>query len=306
MEATEELGSRDLDLRHNWGEYQKRNGCTLLQIKKAAKTIQNYKEKEYIVRNPRSLSEDQARVMTSIQTLLKEKRDMGFMAMITSSPGNGKSYLIEEIYNYAMSQEINVVITCPTGMSCTVFERAQTIHSLFGIRIGNRLEDALSDVLTNTTIERLRKIDMLVIDECYLVPLHIFCIMDIKLREAFNINKPFADRMVILSGDPSQNVAVGGVPLYHPFELDNELCERARNIYLSIKYVFSLDQNHRQKGEQTFLSILESIKENRFSEKDLSSINSRHITNLSQEERQSFTNAAFLSFTRQSVKLRNE
>ncbi|KAK3706229.1 hypothetical protein QZH41_001895 [Actinostola sp. cb2023] len=70
--------------------------------------------------------------------------------MLCGKAGTGKTFIVKHIVKL-MEKTKAIVVTCTTGMACTLYENAKTLHSFAGLRNGRRDIDALvSSVMNNT------------------------------------------------------------------------------------------------------------------------------------------------------------
>lgn len=70
-------------------------------------------------------------------------------------------------------------VACSTGIACSVFKEARTIHWFTGILDGRYGLDCITDVLKNSTqydyiIENIKKIITIIVDECSMIIQQVF------------------------------------------------------------------------------------------------------------------------------------
>ena len=132
------------------------------------------------------------------QRLAFEAVRAGWNIFITGGGGVGKSFLINAIKSCIEG----VVLAAPTGLSALNISGA-TVHSFFGIP--TRPADKLSaSLLRRGEVEKLSQADIILIDEVSMLGADTLDIIDIKMRNATGVNKPFGGKQVVLVGDMCQ------------------------------------------------------------------------------------------------------
>lgn len=142
--------------------------------------------------------------MSTIDKLNLEQRiafeavKAGWNVFITGGGGVGKSYLIEAIYKLIKG----VMLSAPTGMSALNINGA-TVHGFFGIPI-NPTDIFSASALKRGESDKLSAAKIILIDEVSMLRVDSMDIIDLKLRNATGINKPFGGKQVVLVGDMCQ------------------------------------------------------------------------------------------------------
>lgn len=184
---------------------------------------------------------------------------------ITGPGGTGKSFLINVIKQHVINNNISYALTSSTGISA-ININGQTIQSYFGIpiyvtkikHVKNMKNDKLIFIPKKEIIMRIRKLDILIIDEISMLNINIFEIIEFIARKIRNNDEIFGGIKIIMLGDFFQ---LPPVP-------DNE--DRNNNIkykfcfesklwnYLKLKNVI-LEDSYRQK-DNVFYNMLKKIR----------------------------------------------
>ena len=128
--------------------------------------------------------------------------------IVHGGAGSGKSCVIKPLSEWM--QEIlqqkgdnpenpHVVLTSFSGAAASNIN-GQTLHSMFGLKFGTKFV-SLADQQRDITRCRFRNLKAVIIDEVSLVPADILYIVDLKLREITQLNKPFGGVAFFLFGD---------------------------------------------------------------------------------------------------------
>jgi len=117
----------------------------------------------------------------------------------------------------------------------------------------------------------------------------------------------FGGLSVILVRDLYQLPAFFGNPLYiSPENIDDEFASAGARLFRSFKFQ-TLNENVRQRGDQSFLDILNNIKLRQVQVKDVELLNTRLRKNLTAEERKLFeTDSIYIFATNKECKFFNE
>jgi len=192
---------------------------------------------------------------------------------ITGKAGTGKSTLLEYFRSITNKK---IVVLAPTGVAALNVQ-GQTIHSFFGFKPDITLEKVRKKYRKNDKENIYKKLDAIVIDEISMVRADLLDCVDKFLRlNSKNKNQPFGGKQMIFIGDLYQ---------LSPVVMSKER-EIFKNIYKS-EYFFDakafkvsnlamefieLEKIYRQKDEK-FINLLNSIRNNSITEKELENIN---------------------------------
>jgi ATP-dependent exoDNAse (exonuclease V) alpha subunit len=197
--------------------------------------------------------------------------------LITGRAGTGKSTLLDYFRN---STKKNIVVLAPTGVAA-INVKGVTIHSFFKFKP----DISLSKIKKERDTRMYKSLDAILIDEISMVRADLLdCIdkfMRINGREA---DKPFGGVQMIFFGDLYQ------LP---PVVKANERLifrQHYRSSYFFDSKVFQklqlefieLEKIYRQKDEK-FIKILNAIRNNSVTDKDIDEINKRVIKDFQED-----------------------
>ncbi|MBF0485724.1 MAG: AAA family ATPase [Candidatus Omnitrophica bacterium] len=192
---------------------------------------------------------------------------------LTGRAGTGKSTLLQY---FRSSTQKNVAVLAPTGVAA-VNVKGQTIHSFFRFRPDITPATVAEIRLRRAQREIYRNIDAIIIDEVSMVRADILDCMDAFLRlHAKKHDEPFGGVQLIMIGDlfqlppvvtnSEQDVFSGMYP--SPYFFDARAFKDLDMEFLELETIW------RQK-EDRFISLLNAVRENNFSENELKTLNAR-------------------------------
>jgi ATP-dependent DNA helicase PIF1 len=206
--------------------------------------------------------------------------------MILGSGGCGKSYLIREMKNYIKNESgLNIEITATTGIASYNLNGI-TIYSFMGFGTGNGSIDVLLKKIKKNiySYNRIKNIDILIIDEISMMSACIFEKMNIICQKIRRCNKFFGGIQIILSGDFLQLP-----PVFNQNknkmndEMDDERLLFESDLFLQTfnnikKNIIKLNTNFRQTDKK-FSELLQRLRIGECSKDDISLLNTRKIKN---------------------------
>ena len=232
--------------------------------------------------------------MTQAQALVIMKT--GVNVYLTGSAGSGKTHTLRQYIEWLNEHDIPVAITASTGIAATHMN-GQTIHGWAGIGIREFLTDADMDALEQKQylFKRFEKARVLIIDEVSMLHAHRLDMVERVCRRFRRSDLPFGGLQVILSGDffqlppitragalraPAQNSS----PQQEMFvdydsneqieEPESDLIMYSRAWKIMKPAICYLTEQHRQEDNE-FLEILNAIRDNNISQKNIDTIKSR-------------------------------
>lgn len=195
---------------------------------------------------------------------------MGKNVFLTGPAGSGKTHVINAYVKYLKSHAVDVAVTASTGIAATHIG-GMTIHSWSGLGVKDTLTDYDIDNLMEKAYlyKRFEKTKVLVIDEVSM--LHHFRLDMIEwiCRTMKRSEKPFGGMQIILCGDFFQLP-----PVSRGETVESEFAYKAESFLASKFTICYLSEQHRQK-DNTYLSILNQIRENKVSERTIELLKSR-------------------------------
>lgn len=201
---------------------------------------------------------------------LMEKGDDSLF--ITGRAGTGKSTLLSY---FQKNTQQNIVVLAPTGVAAVNIKGA-TIHNFFQFKPDITVEKAWAKGAKSRKPQLYQALDAIVIDEISMVRADLLDCIDVFMRQVCKNNHPFGDKRVIFFGDLYQLSPV--------VTQDDETIFRQR--YASA-FFFSADVLSRlsltlvelnhiyRQSDDSFIKILNAIRENTASQSDLALLNTR-------------------------------
>ena len=196
---------------------------------------------------------------------------------ITGKAGTGKTTFIKYIQKEIKK---NFLILAPTGVAA-INAGGQTMHKFFGFPM-DIINPDLSYSASPEKRLLLEYIDTIIVDEVSMVRSDMVDGMDCFLRSVFGTNLPFAGKQVIFVGDLFQLP-----PVVRTGSADEEMLEDYYGEGLPFFYkAFVLKRMNLPKiefrkvyrqSDPLFLNILNNIRENKATSKDLSILNEHVI-----------------------------
>ena len=149
-------------------------------------------------------------------------------AAIIGPAGTGKSYLLQALIKKLRSQCLVVCKLAPSGVAAHLIG-GTTIHNFFCLDLD--YNSSLENGTFQTT--RLRKTDVIVIDEFSMLDFFLFLTMEglcRKFAKCGSSRHSWGGRHVILLGDPAQLPAVSGVDIFGTCGTDSQSSYRRLSV----------------------------------------------------------------------------
>lgn len=208
---------------------------------------------------------------------------------ITGKAGTGKTMLLKKIVQECRARGKNIAVTAPTGIAAKNAE-GKTLHSMFGLNTHVFIPGKTTRwYRLDTTREMvIKNLDILIIDEISMVRCDVFDMIDHALRRIKKNKKPFGGVQVVLFGDLFQ------LP---PVVTDDE--EDILYSHYDNQYFFSSDvikkmsfpvlelSSVRRQHDDTFISILNNIREGNYLPSDRDILNDRYKPGYEPSEKES-------------------
>ena len=158
----------------------------------------------------KTFTASQYRAFNWITSKIDEGRQV--QAAIIGPAGTGKSYLLQALIQQMKSHCLLASKLAPSGVAAHLIG-GTTIHNFFCLDL--EYNSSLENGTYQTT--RLRKTDVIVIDEFSMFDFYLFCTIEglcQKFAKRGSSRHPWGGRHVILLGDPAQLPAVSGVNIF--------------------------------------------------------------------------------------------
>ncbi len=180
----------------------------------------------------------------------------GYNVYLTGAAGSGKTYLLNTFIRHLKDERTYVAVTASTGIAATHLE-GTTIHSWAGIGLLRAATDKqILAILDKKRIgQRLRKAEVLVIDEISMLDADRLDLVDKVARAARANSEPFGGMQVVLCGDFFQLPPVARYDEEPPRAAHQS--EAWQNLDLRVCY---LHEQHRQ-GDGEYLRVLNAIRD---------------------------------------------
>ncbi len=195
---------------------------------------------------------NQARALDILKT--------GANVFLTGEPGAGKTYVINQYIAWLEACDLSVAVTASTGIAATHIG-GMTIHSWSGAGARDTLTQYDLDQIVGreATVKRVKKAQVLVIDEISMLDGKLLDMVDVICRTIRQRKDAFGGLQVIFVGDFFQlpPVTRQGDMMRYAFESRAWLEARPLVCYLT--------EQHRQEDE-LLLSLLSSIRRNEIDE----------------------------------------
>ena len=202
--------------------------------------------------------------------------------IVHGGAGSGKSCVIKPLAEWMhdiLKQQGDdpdspyVVLTSYTGAAAANIN-GQTIHSMFRLKFGNKFI-SLSDQQRDVTRCQFRNLKAVIVDEISLVSADIFYILDQKLREIMQVNRPFGDLAVFIFGDIFQLQPPKGAYVFNePTHREHGVVFHLVNLWETFTVV-TLEENHRQGEDKTYADLLNRVRTGQFTEEDINLLKTR-------------------------------
>lgn len=192
---------------------------------------------------------------------------------VTGKAGTGKSTFLEY---FRQNTSTNHIILAPTGVAA-IKCKGKTIHSFFGFphRV---VED--KDIKKIKDVELIKKLDVLLVDECSMVRADILDAINKSLQFNRKNQIPFGGVQIVLIGDLFQLPPV----ISEARDILEELYPEGQfffnsNIFYNTKFeIFEFSKIFRQ-SEKKFVNLLNKIRICEIENNELNEINRRVISN---------------------------
>ena len=252
------------------------------------------------------LNVDQKRIFDKIKSHLmsqKEREDLlenessRLLRLDTIKPlrmfisgvgGTGKSFLIEAIKClvddiwHPKSGEIMCAIVAPTGIAAFNVG-GLTIHRLFQLPIEHEGKTAGYWALNKEAQKRikmtLKNLKIIIVDEVSMVSNLNLAYLHMRLEDIIGTDEWFGSKNILFVGDLLQLPPVNGRPVFN--KISNKLVKtrlgaaNAVNIWKETVEYDELTINERQKGDETFFTMLDSVRHGCLTDETIDTLKSR-------------------------------
>ncbi len=206
---------------------------------------------------------------------VRQIQDGGAFTFITGRAGTGKSTLLRHV---ADTVARTAPILAPTGIAA-LNVGGQTIHRFFRFAPGITVHEARQKGV-RADADVYQRVDMIIVDEISMVRADLFDCMDAFLRAVRQDHRPFGGVRVVALGDlyqippvvTTRDKEAFSVSYETPYFFSSQVF-RALLASNAVSFV-ELETVYRQK-DQSFIALLNGIRNRSISEKELAQLNTR-------------------------------
>jgi len=218
----------------------------------------------------------------------------GASVFLTGEPGAGKTHTVNAYIRYVRARNMEPAVTASTGIAATHIS-GMTIHSWSGIGIKSTLEKRDLDKIAKNShaVARIQKAHVLIIDEVSMLSPQTVDMVDAVCRRVRENGEPFGGLQVVFVGDffqlPPVQKSHGQETAQQSFLHESSgssapalFGQAGRFAYESGAWqraapqVCYLSEQYRQ-DDDTFLTVLSSIRNNTFGEGELAQVSQRSV-----------------------------
>lgn len=231
----------------------------------------------------------------------------GTNIFLTGKAGTGKTTFLKKLKETSPKR---MIVVAPTGVAA-INAGGVTIHSFFQLPFGPYIpgsemasgqNKSYTHKFSRDKINIIRSMDLLVIDEVSMVRADLLDAISDMLRRYRDRDKPFGGVQLLLIGDLQQLAPVAkdeewSLLKQHyasPFFFDSKALSESD--YLCIE----LTQVYRQ-ADDTFIRLLNNIREGRFDENTLHILNQRYIPNFNPDDKAGYITLTAHNYQAQQI-----
>ena len=230
--------------------------------------------------------------------------------MIHGGAGAGKSTVIDTLtkqFEKIMRRPGDdgnhpyVIKQAPTGAAASQIE-GTTIHSQLNFDFINKYY-GLGDKMRARKRDELKNLKIFVIGEISMVASDMLYLIDLRLQEIKENDKPFGGVMLVILGDLLQLRPVNGRYIYEEPMRECYQIKYILNPLWKLFTVINLEENHRQENDKKYADLLNRMRIGNTSEEDMEVLRKR----VRQRGHPDYENSdMYISCTRAEVRKLNE
>ena len=211
-------------------------------------------------------------------------RDTGCNVFLTGKAGTGKTTFL---HNIKKDCEKRMVVTAPTGVAA-INAGGVTLHSFFQMPFGPFIpgsEHTRQHKFSRDKINIIKSLDLLVIDEISMVRADLLDGVDSVLRRYRRSNLAFGGVQLLLIGDLHQLAPVVKNEEWRmlqahyasPYFFSSTALGKTELISVELQHIY-------RQADDTFISLLNKVRDNRLDTESLNALNARYIKDFETEQ----------------------
>jgi tRNA uridine 5-carbamoylmethylation protein Kti12 len=198
---------------------------------------------------------------------------------LTGKAGTGKTTFLQQLKQEPVKR---MAVVAPTGVAA-INAGGMTIHSFFQLPFGLFLPAYTQDAARQRRFSRekirlIQSLDLLVIDEISMVRADLLDAVDDVLRRYKDRAKPFGGVQLLMIGDLHQLPPVvkdedwDTLRTHYdtPYFFSSKALQQTDPIAIELKHIY-------RQSDQTFINLLNKVRDNRLDSDVLGQLNSRYI-----------------------------
>jgi hypothetical protein len=194
---------------------------------------------------------------------------------LTGKAGTGKTTFLKTVKEHSMKR---MIVVAPTGVAA-INAGGVTIHSFFQIPLSPYIPGAEMDMRYNfnrTKRNIIRTLDMVVIDEISMVRADLLDAVDCMLRRFRDPTQPFGGVQLVMIGDLQQLTPVVTpkeaelLKSYYdtPYFFSSKALQQINYVTIMLTHVY-------RQNDNTFINILNDVRDGHLSPEDIERLNDR-------------------------------
>lgn len=203
----------------------------------------------------------------------------GRNVFLTGKAGTGKTTFLKRLRQKCPKR---MIVCSPTGVAA-INAGGVTLHSFFQLPFGPQIPDQPRESNNGLRIQKIqiiRSLELLVIDEISMVRADLLDSVDYVLRRYRGNSKPFGGLQLLLIGDMQQLSPVVRPedeeilrPYYQSYYFFGSLAwQKTQYVCIELNQVF-------RQTDQTFVNLLNEIRDGRANSNTINELNKRYIPN---------------------------
>jgi len=209
---------------------------------------------------------------------------------LTGKAGTGKTTFLHQIKNEQIKR---MVVVAPTGVAA-INAGGMTIHSFFQLPFGPYLPGNTQEInrqrrFAREKIRVIQSLDLLVIDEISMVRADLLDGIDDVLRRYKDHSKPFGGVQLLMIGDLHQLSPIvkdeeWGLLREHyatPYFFSSMALLKSNPVSIELQHIY-------RQSDDTFIKLLNKVRNNAMDAEVLALLNSRYIANFTPSDEEAY------------------